>query len=116
MVLAQMRPLLPSTRAPSPIPGRRPVAALCEQPGSGVVPTTRLHIADLTAVDPAIVASKPDRAVSRGQCGSVKEWPSDQAELVGLTEQRFTTTNGPIGAVKAEKVLASVRKYICPPY
>jgi len=80
--------------------------------------TSAAYIADLQAIDPAIVAGKTDRAISRGrdQCSSVKEWPDDQAKLVDLAEQRFTTTAGPIGVDKAEKVLAAVRKHICPQY
>ncbi|MGC0415733.1 hypothetical protein [Embleya sp. AB8] len=110
-----------TTPAPATTPktpgstGSKPAAALVGTPDAA---TQAKYIAELTAIDPAIVANKIDRAVSRGrdQCTSVKEWPNDHPKLVTLTEQRFTTTNGPLGQTKAEKVLAAVRKHICPQY
>lgn len=77
-------------------------------------------IADLTAIDPDIVHGKEEKAVDRGrnQCSSVKEWPNDQPKLVDLTNKRFTSPDHPkgFGRAKATKILAAVRKHICPTY
>ncbi|MGW9210963.1 hypothetical protein ACWGR4_28740 [Embleya sp. NPDC055664] len=124
----------PATVAPdTPKPGApaAPAApATTAGPGTAAAPgaavavpkpdpaTQAKYVADLDAIDPAIVNGKADRAVSRGrdQCTSIKQWPGDQTKLIGLTDQRFTTPNGPIGAAKAERVLAVVRKHICPDF
>ncbi|MGW1998541.1 hypothetical protein ACWCPW_51670, partial [Embleya sp. NPDC001921] len=82
--------------------------------------TTAAYIADLDAIDPAIVDGKTDKAVSRGrdQCASVKATPDDKAKLVELTTKRFTGPANPdgFGPTKSEKILVAVRKHICPQY
>jgi hypothetical protein len=82
--------------------------------------TWKAYIADLTAIDPAIVHGKEEKVVDRGRnmCSSVKETPDDQAKLVKLTNQRFTSPDHPdgFGDAKAKKILAAVRKHICPTY
>ncbi|MFI1380641.1 hypothetical protein [Embleya sp. NPDC020886] len=108
-------PAAPTTKAEA---GTTAAAA----PGAAVaVPkpdaaTQAKYVADLDAIDPAIVNGKADRAVSRGrdQCTSIKQWPGDDPKLIALVDQRFTTPNGPMGAAKAKLVLAVVRKHICP--
>ncbi len=82
--------------------------------------TAAAFIADLDAIDLAIVGGKPDRAIdrARNQCSSVREWPNDQAKLVSLTSQRFTSPSNPegFGSEKSARILAAVRKHICPSY
>ncbi|GLH97341.1 hypothetical protein [Phytohabitans aurantiacus] len=78
------------------------------------------YIAALRKIDPAIVGDDEEKAVDRGrnQCGSVKEHPDDEAKLVDLTNKRFTAPghSAGFGKAKATKILAAVRKYICPSY
>jgi hypothetical protein len=80
--------------------------------------TTAAYIGALKAIDPDIVHGKDDRAVSHGrdQCGSVHSSPNDQAKLVDLANQRFTSPNHPngFGKDKATRILEVVRKYLCP--
>ncbi|MET8853489.1 hypothetical protein [Amycolatopsis sp. NPDC004625] len=75
-------------------------------------------MADLEVIDPDIVHGKPDKAVSRGrdQCTSVAQWPDDQAKLVGLAQQRFISPDHPegFGPEKSTRILAVVRRYLCP--
>lgn len=82
--------------------------------------TWAAYIAALKRIDPDIVHGKEEKAVDRGrdQCGSVKDWPNDQAKLVNLTNKRFIGPTHPqgFGTAKAEQILAAVRKYICPTY
>lgn len=82
--------------------------------------TKQSYITELVAIDPDIVHGKEDKAVNRGrgQCSSVKEWPSDQAKLVDLTQKRFTSPDHPegFGPGKSTQILAAVRKYLCPTY
>lgn len=78
------------------------------------------YIAALTAIDPDIVHGKEEKAVDRGrdQCGSVRRSPNDQAKLVDLTTRRFISPDHPegFGQAKSARILAAVRKYICPTY
>ncbi|MFE6049364.1 hypothetical protein ACFQ6N_01245 [Kitasatospora sp. NPDC056446] len=119
-------PAAPQTPAPA---GTTPAGATAAAP-AGAKPsgppakpdaaTTAAYIAALTAIDPEIVSDKADRAVSRGrdQCTSVAEWPNDQAKLVDLANKRFTSSKHPegFGAEKSARILAAVRKHICPTY
>jgi hypothetical protein len=91
---------------------------------AGIPPTPnpeawRAYIAALKAIDPDIVHGKEEKAVDRGrdQCGSVKD-SNDQAKLVDLTNLRFTSPGHPngFGKAKATRILAAVRRYICPTY
>lgn len=76
------------------------------------------YIADLTAIDPDIVHGKEEKAVDRGrnQCSLVHNELNDQAKLVDLTNQRFSSPNHPngFGKEKATKILAVIRKHLCP--
>ncbi|GLW93568.1 hypothetical protein [Actinokineospora globicatena] len=79
--------------------------------------TADAYVRDLVAIDPEIVGKKPDRAVSRGrdQCGSVAQgYPEDK--LVELVQRRFTAPGHSegFGPEKSRKILAVVRKYLCP--
>lgn len=79
------------------------------------------YITALKAIDPDIVGDKDEaRIIGRGrdQCGSIKEWPDDEAKLIDLTNQRFTAPghSGGFGEAKAKRILAAVRKHICPTY
>lgn len=96
-----------------------PVAAAGIPPEPDAV-TRGAYIDALDAIDPDIVYDDQDKAVDRGRnlCSSVKQWPTDQAKLVGLAEQRFTSPDHPegFGDAKAKQILAAVRQYICPTY
>jgi hypothetical protein len=83
--------------------------------------TQEVFIKALNAIDPEIVGDKdPSTMVTRGrsQCTSVKGSPDDKAKLVELTGKRFTAPNHPdgFGTEKNTKILAAVRKYLCPTY
>lgn len=83
--------------------------------------TKQAYLADLRAIDPAIVdEDNVDKAVNRGrdQCSSVHESPGDQAKLVELTSKRFTGPDHPggFGPEASARILAAVRKHICPTY
>ncbi|MFE9745099.1 hypothetical protein ACFYOT_09365 [Saccharothrix saharensis] len=83
--------------------------------------TQAVYLSDLRAIDPAIVGDKdPSVMVDRGrnQCSSVKEFSSDHAKLVDLTNKRFTAPDAPngFGMEKSERILAVVRKHICPTF
>lgn len=83
--------------------------------------TAQAYLADLRAIDPAIVdEDNPSKTINRGrdQCSSVKTSPSDQAKLIDLTNKRFTAPghSDGFGLEKAERILATVRKHICPTY
>ncbi|MER5356065.1 hypothetical protein ABT093_37815 [Kitasatospora sp. NPDC002551] len=115
----------PSTQAPAPA-GTTPAAPAPASAAPGGLPpkpdaaTTAKYIAALTAIDPEIVGDKPDRAVSRGrdQCSSVAQHSKDEAKLVELTAQRFTSPQHPqgFGPEKSAKILAAVRTHICPTF
>lgn len=81
--------------------------------------TWAAYIADLKKIDLAIVDDE-EQAVDRGrnQCSSIKDFPADEAKLVDLTNQRFTAPGHPdgFGKAKATKILAAVRKHLCPTY
>ena len=98
-----------------------------EAPATGGLPpkpdaaTTEKYIAALKKIDADIVGDKDDSAIvnrGRDQCSSVSEWPDDEAKLIKLTNQRFTSPDHPdgFGEKKSKKILAAVRKYICPTY
>lgn len=80
--------------------------------------TAQAYIEALQAIDPDIVHGEPEKAIDRGrnQCSSIHEAPNDQARLVELTRQRFTSPDQPEGfSVKAgQQILTAVRTYICP--
>lgn len=83
--------------------------------------TAQAYLADLRAIDPAIVdEDNPSKTINRGrdQCSSVKSSPTDQAKLVDLTNKRFVAVGHSegFGLEKAERILAAVRKHICPTY
>ncbi|MFE4515439.1 hypothetical protein ACFRMQ_14750 [Kitasatospora sp. NPDC056783] len=126
---AAAAPAAPEAPAPAPTtttaPGASGASGAAGTKPSGPPPkpdaaTTAAYLAALTAIDPEIVGDKPDRAVSRGrdQCTSVSEWPTDQAKLVNVANQRFTSPKHPegFGPEKSAKILAAVRKHICPTY
>lgn len=80
----------------------------------------KAYIETLNDIDPDIVHGKEQTAVDRGrnQCSSIKFFRNDQAKLVALTNDRFTSPQHPdgFGNVKAAKILVAVYKYICPTY
>ncbi|WP_306204901.1 hypothetical protein [Actinoplanes sp. RD1] len=82
--------------------------------------TAGKFVAALKRIDPEIVEDGTQQVVDRGldQCGSVQEFPDNQASLISTTNQRFTSPGHPkgFGKTKAKKILAAVRKYICPEY
>jgi hypothetical protein len=109
-------PDAPST-PPSSAPAAPSVAGIPPKPDAA---TQAAYIADLEAIDPDIVHGKPDKAVSRGrdQCGTVANAPTDQAKLIDFTTQRFTSPDHPngFGPEVSARILAAVRKHICPTY
>ncbi|WP_432976622.1 hypothetical protein [Dactylosporangium sp. CA-233914] len=83
--------------------------------------TQAAYIADLKAIDPAIVGGKDEgRIVGRGrdQCSSIKSFPNNGAKLVDLTNKRFTAPNHPevFELVEAARILDVVHKRLCPTY
>ncbi|MFE7354383.1 DUF732 domain-containing protein [Streptomyces sp. NPDC057543] len=82
--------------------------------------TTTAYIKALNAIDADIVHGKDEKAVDRGlnTCSSVKSSPKDQAKLVDLTNQRFTSPSHPEGhgAATAEKILKAARTHLCPDF
>ena len=112
----------PATTAGSPTPSFNWSSA---EAAVGIPPkpdtaTQAAYVADLDAIDKAIVGGKVERAVDRGrdQCRSIKDFPNDRAKLVELTNKRFTAPEHPerFGAVKAGKILDVVHKRLCPTY
>jgi hypothetical protein len=110
----------------SPDSGSAPPASSTPAPSNeldaGIPPkpdaaATQSYVNALNAIDPRIVDGKAERAVDRGrnQCSSIQQFPSDQAKLVDLTRQRFSTSVD-FGPDAAARILAAVRKYICPTY
>ncbi len=110
----------PATTSPSTTVDIESAEAAAGIPPKPDAATKQSYITELVALDPDIVHGKEGKAVSRGrdQCSSVKEWPSDQAKLVDLTQQRFTSPDHPegFGPDKSTQILAVVRKYLCPTY
>ncbi|WP_406737369.1 hypothetical protein OG365_03315 [Streptomyces sp. NBC_00853] len=82
--------------------------------------TQAKYIAALTAIDPDIVNTKPDKAVDRGrnQCETIANFPKDEQKQVDLTNQRFTSPNHPdgFGPAKAAKIRDAVHTHLCPTY
>jgi hypothetical protein len=83
--------------------------------------TADAYLADLRAIEPLLVdADNPDKAINRGrdQCSSVAQHRDDQVKLIDLTNKRFTAPghSDGFGPEVAERVLAVVRKHLCPAY
>ncbi|MFJ2279257.1 hypothetical protein ACIOEZ_34475 [Streptomyces sp. NPDC087866] len=76
----------------------------------------------LNSIDTRIIKpGKEDQAISRGidQCSTVKSFPNDKAKLAQSALDRFTiTTRLPEISNQAtgEKIVAAVRKHICPDF
>jgi hypothetical protein len=107
----------PSSSTTTAPPAEEAAAGIPPKPDAA---TQQSYIAALTAIDRDIVHGKEDKAVDRGrnQCSSVKEWPTDQAKLVDLTQKRFSSPEHPdgFGPAKSAQILAAVRKYLCLTY
>lgn len=77
------------------------------------------YIADLTAIDPDIVHDRPDAMVYRGrnQCRSIKDGQSHE-RLLATTNYRFTSPAKPngFGTDTAARILAVVKKHLCPDF
>lgn len=95
----------------------REAAGLPPKPNAA---TTAAYIKALDAIDTDIVHGKTEKAVDRGlnTCSSVKSSPNDQAKLIDLTNQRFSSPTHPEGhgPETAEKILKVVRKHLCPDF
>jgi len=80
--------------------------------------TRASYLADLNRIDPDIIHGRPDTAVNRGrdQCAAVKATPTNQAVLIKLTNERFTSPTHPngFGTTKALEILLVVRRHLCP--
>ncbi|MBN1172127.1 MAG: hypothetical protein JXA67_08125 [Micromonosporaceae bacterium] len=82
--------------------------------------TQAAYIADLKAINPAIVGKHSvDTMVNRGrdQCSSLSG-TKDHAKLVDLTNKRFSAPGHAdgFGTATAEKILRVVHKRLCPSY
>ncbi|GAA3280220.1 hypothetical protein [Streptomyces lavendulae] len=119
----------PPAAAPSAPPTSEatssPSAPAAAPKGKGIPPkpdaaTQAKYIAALTAIDPDIVNTKPDKAVDRGrnQCESIANFPKDDQKQIDLTNQRFTSPNHPdgFGPAKAAKIRDAVHTHLCPTY
>ncbi|MFF7500567.1 hypothetical protein ACFZBM_14115 [Streptomyces lavendulae] len=102
-----------------------PSAGAAAPKGKGTPPkpdaaTQAKYIAALTAIDPDIVNTKPDKAVDRGrnQCETIANFPKDDQKQIDLTNQRFTSPNHPdgFGPAKAAKIRDAVHTHLCPTY
>lgn len=86
-------------------------------PAPDAAATAKL-VAALDAIDPDIVAGKPEKAVeaARNQCQAVFSFPKDRQKLIDLTNQRFTSAKHPegFGAQKAEQILTALQADLCP--
>ncbi|MFD5724668.1 hypothetical protein ACFWMT_01015 [Streptomyces sp. NPDC058368] len=95
----------------------REAAGLPPKPNAA---TTAAYVKALDAIDTDIVHGKTEKAVDRGlnTCSSVKSSPNDQAKLIDLTNQRFSSPTHPQGhgPETAEKILSVVRKNLCPDF
>ncbi|BCJ65100.1 hypothetical protein [Polymorphospora rubra] len=115
-------PAVDSTTVTAGPPGSAPVpSATTRNPANPPRPddaTVARYIAALEAVDPDIVAGKPDRAVDRGrnQCNSIANWQGDRARLIKDANYRFSTAEHPdgFGEVKGGKIVDIVHEFICP--
>jgi hypothetical protein len=120
LVLAAACGAQPATTSPATTFDMQSAEAAAGIPPRPDAATKQSYITELVAIDPDIVHGKEDKAVNRGrdQCSSVKKWPNDQAKLVDLTQQRFTSPDHPegFGPDKSAQILAVVRKYLCPTY
>ena len=112
------------TGQPSPSPAASLNYAAAES-AAGIPPepdaaARRAYLEALRAIDPAIVGTKEDRAVTRGrdQCSSIAGAAVDHAKLVALTNQRFTAPDHPdgFGTAAAERILTAVHTHLCPAY
>ncbi|MER8187345.1 hypothetical protein [Kitasatospora sp. NPDC094015] len=123
-------PIAPSEPAPqgtaaSTAPSTAPEASKPAPPSDAGLPpapdsaATAKLIAALDAIDPEIVAGKPDKAVdaARNQCQAIFNFPKDRPKLVELTNQRFTSPAHPggFGPEKADKILTALQSTLCAP-
>lgn len=81
--------------------------------------TTQSYLADLKAIDPALVATTdPEALVNRGrdQCRDIKARP--EKEWTKVAGQRFMTAKTPDGLADATatQVIKVVRARLCPTY
>ncbi|MEV0992740.1 hypothetical protein [Streptomyces sp. NPDC049949] len=119
----------PPAAAPSnpvaPEASSKPSAATEAPKSKGIPPkpdaaAQAKYIAALTAIDPDIVNTKPDKAVDRGrnQCETIANFPKDDQKQIDLTNQRFTSPNHPdgFGPATAAKIRDAVHTHLCPTY
>ncbi|HEY0700776.1 MAG TPA: hypothetical protein VGD43_23585 [Micromonospora sp.] len=105
----------------TPAAGDSKPAAASVIPPEPDAKTIAAYVAALKTIDPDIVAGKEDDfLVERGrdQCGSFKDFPKDQAKQIKLANARFTGLENPdgFGTAKVTKILAVVKKHLCPTY
>ncbi|MFJ9076804.1 hypothetical protein ACIRO3_16355 [Streptomyces sp. NPDC102278] len=115
----------PNSASSAPAATGSPSAATGTAKGKGIPPkpdaaTQAKYIATLTAIDPDIVNTKPDKAVDRGrnQCETIGSFPTDKQKQTDLTNQRFTSPAHPdgFGPAKAAKILEAVHTHLCPTF
>ncbi|WP_371495791.1 hypothetical protein OG871_09180 [Kitasatospora sp. NBC_00374] len=107
----------PASQPPAPEASKSAPPADAGLPPAPDGAATAKLVAALDAIDPDIVAGKPDKAVeaARTQCQAIYNFPKDRAKLIALAEQRFTSPAHPggFGPEKAEKILAAVQSTLC---
>ncbi|MFD8980891.1 hypothetical protein [Streptomyces sp. NPDC059564] len=119
------KPSAPAATPSAPAAAQGGPSAAATPKAGGIPPkpdaaTQAKYIAALTAIDPDIVNTKPDKAVDRGrnQCGTIAGFPKDDQKQIDLTNQRFTSPNHPdgFGAAKAARIRDAVHAHLCPTY
>ncbi|GHC48857.1 hypothetical protein GCM10010507_25600 [Streptomyces cinnamoneus] len=77
--------------------------------------TQAAYIRALSAISPALVGGKEDRAVSRGRdtCGTIHSFPNDHAKVVSLTQKRFSGATQ-VTTEQTEQILIAVQANLCP--
>ncbi|GIF14894.1 hypothetical protein FHX34_103604 [Actinoplanes teichomyceticus] len=80
--------------------------------------TAQAYLADLRAIDPALVAGDPESLVNRGrdQCRDLKARP--EKEWAKVAGQRFSTPQAPqgVGEATATRIIQVVRTRLCPTF
>lgn len=106
--------------APSSAPAASTARSVAGIPPKPDAATQAAYIADLEAIDPDIVHGKADKAMNRGrdQCSTIAGWPGDEAKWLDLAGKRFISPDHPggFGPEKSARILAAVRKHLCPTY
>jgi hypothetical protein len=106
----------PASSSPNPDTARAAAGLPAEPRGA----QRQAFLDGLNAIDKDIVHGKDDKAISRGidTCGTIKNFPKDQAKQADQTNKRWTSPTHPEGhgLAKAAQILTVVHTTICPTY